>query len=315
MTDYLTHNRMFQGSTERQLNSNQLSQRQKQTLQMALWAGKILDSEDPILASKLKRLLLRAFAIYRRRKHLKTEKLHQYCCDLRHRMQQCLISQPNPLPRFWLRQHYAQFPYYVFLLLNELDEFSNSSSSNKWDVKQRTTNPRIYVRKARFLWFDPYKSWVALVRLFLAIATQNLTIVRLKQKLGSISLVPIQISNKPVIVRGIRLHYHDLYHLEVAQFERIQMGRHHVSGIHGINQSIFHRSPIVEEYDSFLDEARIAIHECLTRPSPFSQLKAFCWMILLLLQGINPVAVFVRHVRSLRRFLETSLYLNPNRLP
>ncbi|WP_242048776.1 MULTISPECIES: hypothetical protein [Nostocaceae] len=82
-----------------------------------------------------------------------------------------------------------------------------------------------------------------------------------------------------------------------------------MSGIHGINSRVFHASPIKEEYDSFLDEARIAIHEWLTRPTAFSQLKLLCWMTLLILQGINPFAVLIRHMRSLKKKPEEFLLL------
>ena len=118
--------------------------------------------------------------------------------------------------------------------------------------------------------------------------------------MGSISLIHIKIAGKNIKVRDFDIQYHDLYHLEVAQLERIRMGKYLVSGIHGINTAVFHRYEIIEEYDGFFDEARIAIHEVLTRTTPFSILKALCWMIWLMLQGINPLDVLVRHITSMK---------------
>ncbi|MER3495284.1 MAG: hypothetical protein C4323_25895, partial [Mastigocladus sp. ERB_26_2] len=106
-------------------------------------------------------------------------------------------------------------------------------------------------------------------------------IVKLKKILGYISLIPISVGGENIKLRGIGINYHDLYHLEVAQLDRILMGKSWVSGIHGINTAVFHDAPIIAEYDSYLDEARIAIHEGLTRATAFSIVKTFCWLILL----------------------------------
>jgi hypothetical protein len=100
-----------------------------------------------------------------------------------------------------------------------------------------------------------------------------------------------------------------LYHLEVAQLERIQIGKNWVSGIHGTNSQVFQASPIKEEYDSFLDEARIAIHEALTRPTARRQLKLLCWMTLLISQGINPLTVLIRNMRTMKKKPEEFLLL------
>jgi hypothetical protein len=89
------------------------------------------------------------------------------------------------------------------------------------------------------------------------------------------------------------------------------MGNVWVSGVHGINTKVFHGRAIATEYNGFLDEARIAIHEALTRPSPFSYLKVSCWLILLALEGINPVAVFIRHMQSMKQKYQ-SIFSNLN---
>ena len=106
-------------------------------------------------------------------------------------------------------------------------------------------------------------------------------------------------ANSPVIVRGYHICNHDLYHLEISHLERIQIGKHMVSGIHGINSPIFHDVPITEEYESFLDEARVAFHEWLTRTSLINTVKAFLWVNWLILNGINSFAVLYRHYKTL----------------
>ena len=109
------------------------------------------------------------------------------------------------------------------------------------------------------------------------------------------------INNSPVIVRGYYICNHDLYHLEISHLERIQIGKEMVSGIHGINSPIFHDVPITEEYESFLDEARVAFHEWLTRTSLINTFKAFLWMNWLIFNGINPFAVVYRHYKTLTK--------------
>lgn len=106
-------------------------------------------------------------------------------------------------------------------------------------------------------------------------------------------------NNLIVMVRGYPLCNHDLYHLEISQLERIKIGKYMVSGIHGINSPVFHNSPITEEYDSFLDEARVAFHEWLTRTSLINTLKAFLWINWLIFNRINAFAVIVRHYKTL----------------
>ena len=105
----------------------------------------------------------------------------------------------------------------------------------------------------------------------------------------------------PVTIRGYPLCNHDLYHIQVSKLQRIQIGKHMVSGIHGINAPIFHDLPITEEYESFLDEIRVAFHEWLTRTSLTNTVKAFIWAIWLIFKGINSFAVIYRHYKTLNR--------------
>ncbi|MBE9047176.1 hypothetical protein IQ255_22715 [Pleurocapsales cyanobacterium LEGE 10410] len=140
---------------------------------------------------------------------------------------------------------------------------------------------------------------------------------KLKIALGCISKEPVMYQGRLVMVRNTPLCYHDLHHLEVAKLERIRIGKHLVSGIHGINAPELHEFPIVAEYDGILDEVRVAFHEFLVKTSVYNTFKAFLWINWLLFKGINPIAVMWRHHKSLQRFLDNSLLAaaNLNDLP
>ena len=122
----------------------------------------------------------------------------------------------------------------------------------------------------------------------------------IKKIFGYVALDPAIVNNSPIVVRGYHLCNHDIYHLEVSRLERIQMGKYLVSGIHGINSLIFHDSPITEEYNSSLDEARVALHEWLTRTSLSNTFKTFFWIYWLISNGINPLAVIYRHYKAIQ---------------
>ena len=124
---------------------------------------------------------------------------------------------------------------------------------------------------------------------------------KLKIALGCISTKLVTNRNEIVKVRSLPLCQHDLYHLEVAQLERIQIGKYLVSGIHGINSPILHETPIIEEYDGILDEVRVAFHEFIVKTSIYNTVKIIVWMGWLILCRINPVAVFIRHYISLAK--------------
>lgn len=126
------------------------------------------------------------------------------------------------------------------------------------------------------------------------------TIPWFKKTFGHIAKDPAISNGSPVMVRGYDVCNHDLYHIEVSRLERIQIGKDAVSGIHGINCPIFHDTPITEEYDSSLDEVRIAFHEWLTRTSLINSLKAILWINWLIFNGINPLAVIYRHHKTVQ---------------
>ncbi len=117
---------------------------------------------------------------------------------------------------------------------------------------------------------------------------------------------PVRIAGYPLKLRGEFVNYHNLYHFEMSRLERILIGKDMVSGIHGFYSHMFHDAPIEIEYDGVLDEACLAVHEWMTRPSFYNTFKLINWSTWLVSQGINPFAVIFRHARSLWRFRQTS---------
>ena len=117
---------------------------------------------------------------------------------------------------------------------------------------------------------------------------------------------PVRIAGYPLKLRGEFLTYHNLYHFEMSRLERILIGKDMVSGIHGFYSQMFHDTPIEIEYDGVLDEARLAVHEWMTRTSFYNTFKLVNWSIWFVSQGINPFAVIFRHAKSLWRFKKTS---------
>ncbi|MDY6898983.1 MAG: hypothetical protein SWZ49_13025 [Cyanobacteriota bacterium] len=274
----------------------QFSRSQRIALEKALW--KIESSNNTnshLYKTRMKWLLLRAFTIYKRRQNLSTAELSKYQQALQQRLQACLELQP---------EKNIEIPYYLFSFWNEV--FNSANNINKQQTiktkpASKKNNIKELKRKNINIALSDYRKFcVALIKRSFDITNQSSTIIQLKKTLGCISLIPIKIGNEHIKVKGVCIHYHDLYHFEVAQLERIRMGKHMVSGVHGLKVSLFHNSLKPEEYDGFLDEARIAIHEGLTRPTAFSIIKALCWMTLLALQGINSFAVVIRHIKSMK---------------
>ncbi len=134
----------------------------------------------------------------------------------------------------------------------------------------------------------------------------------LKRLIGCDSGDPLVIGGYPLIVRNFWISRHNLDHIEVSRLDRILMGHDYVSGIHGFYSSMYHDSPIEPEYNGMLDEVRVFIHEAVTRPSIASLTKLLYWMIWMLGRGINPIAVIIRHIITLRRF-KKNLHLSQGR--
>jgi hypothetical protein len=310
------------------LQFEQLSRQQKLALAMTFLGKQVARSNNQSNEFHLKQLLLRAYIIYKRRHHFEASTLDKYKNDLKLRLQQYLAKQscnsqykyllPNYLSIFFKEVYSANLS-----IINQNDSHENGtqhlmryhevvSKVSQERLQQKYYNKLInfalsYLPNLNFRKFSVIKTKLSFnyhitwAKLCLAICTSHPVIVKLKKKYGCISLIPITIRNEHIKIEDVCIHYHDLCHLEVAQLERIQMGKYMVSGIHGLKVRIFHNLPNIQEYDGFLDEARIAIHEWLTRPTIFSCIKVICWMSLLILYGINPVSVTIRHIRSLEK--------------
>ncbi|BAZ67671.1 MAG: hypothetical protein KME28_14520 [Pelatocladus maniniholoensis HA4357-MV3] len=289
--------------TERDEAMENLSKRQKHALAMALWMENKSDRTNHVFARRIKQLLLRAFVIYQHRQQLLPDQLNKYHLDYKNRLKRCLDIMPESRICWQGDRFNIKIPFYLLLFLEEIftvypniEDEKSLESNNISQPSQSVADKSNYTKFG----FDYYIIWGKFVEWLIDISGKKSIIVELKKNLGYISLIPISVGGKNVKIRGIGINYHDLYHLEVAQLNRIQIGKNWVSGIHGINAGIFHDLPIVEEYDGYLDEARVAIHEGLTRPTAFSVLKTFCWLILLSLHGINSLAVLIRHLKSLK---------------
>jgi hypothetical protein len=310
------------------LKSEQLSQQQKLALAMTFLGKQVAQSNNQSNEFHLKQLLLRAYIIYKRRHQLEPSTLDKYKNDLKLRLQQYLAKQscnsqykyllPNYLSIFFKEVYSANLS-----IIDQKDTHENRTQhlmryqemftkASQGILQQKYYNKLInfalsYLPNLNFLKFSVIKRkfsfnyHITWAKLCLAICTSHPVIVKLKKQYGCISLIPVTIRNEHIKIENVCIHYHDLCHLEVAQLERIQMGKYMVSGIHGLKVKIFHNLPNIQEYDGFLDEARIAIHEWLTRPTIFSCIKVICWMSLLILYGINPVSVTIRHIRSLEK--------------
>ncbi|MBF2067345.1 MAG: hypothetical protein IGS39_23445 [Calothrix sp. C42_A2020_038] len=128
----------------------------------------------------------------------------------------------------------------------------------------------------------------------------NFVLKWLGKRLGSNTAELVKIDDNYIKIRGYLITYHDLHHLEASYLDRVLIGRHMVSGIHGIDSDMFHDSPIVEEYDGLLDEVRVVFHEWVSRPSLFTTIKGLFWMFWLTLFGINSIAVLFRHMKVMK---------------
>jgi transposase len=90
-----------------------------------------LDAGDIVLAPRMKAVLLRAFALHKRRDTLAASTLYQYRCDLRRRVDRCLASQPANLHGRRLQKHYAKIQDHLFLFLDDATIPPTNNSSEQ----------------------------------------------------------------------------------------------------------------------------------------------------------------------------------------
>jgi transposase len=78
-----------------------------------------IEAGDAVFAPRMKAVLLRAFAIHKRRDTLAASTLYQYQCDLQRRVHRCLALEPaNPHGRR-LQKRYTKIQDHVFLFLDD----------------------------------------------------------------------------------------------------------------------------------------------------------------------------------------------------
>jgi transposase len=78
-----------------------------------------LEAGDTVFAPRMKAVLLRAFAIHKRRDTLAASTLYQYRCDLQRRVDRCLASQPTNAHGRRLQKRYAKIQDHLFLFLED----------------------------------------------------------------------------------------------------------------------------------------------------------------------------------------------------
>jgi transposase len=78
-----------------------------------------IEAGDTVFAPRMKAVLLRAFAIHKRRDTLATSTLYQYRCDLRRRVHRCLALQPTNRHGRRLQKRYAKIQDHLFLFLDD----------------------------------------------------------------------------------------------------------------------------------------------------------------------------------------------------
>lgn len=131
----------------------------------------------------------------------------------------------------------------------------------------------------------------------------------IKRALGCLSYdIVIRGNEKPLKIKNYVYNYHNLFHYEISNLDRVVMGEDRVSGIHGFYSPMFHDRNFEPEYNGMLDEARVAIHEWITRTSIFSTLKALNWIIWLASMKINPILVVVDHTKSIKEYKGDKLF-------
>lgn len=79
----------------------------------------------------MKRLLLRAFVIHKRRTKLKENTLYQYRCDLKRRLSKCLDIQPTHKDGIRLSIRYTQIQESLFLFLEDASVPPTNNSSER----------------------------------------------------------------------------------------------------------------------------------------------------------------------------------------
>jgi transposase len=96
-----------------------------------------LETGDTVFAPRMKAVLLRAFAIHKRRDTLAASTLYQYRCDLQRRVDRCLASQPtNPHGRR-LQKRDTKMRDHLFLFLEDAS-MPPTNNASEHAIRMRT---------------------------------------------------------------------------------------------------------------------------------------------------------------------------------
>jgi transposase len=96
-----------------------------------------LEAGDTVFAPRMKAVMLRAFAIHKRRETLAPSTLYQYRGDLQRRLDRCLASQPtNPQGRR-LQKRYTKIRDHLFVFLED-DSVPPTNNSSEQAIRMST---------------------------------------------------------------------------------------------------------------------------------------------------------------------------------
>lgn len=90
-----------------------------------------IEAGDKIFAPRMKLVLLRAFAIHKRRGRLAESTLYQYRCDLRRRLEGCLALVPTHQDGLRLKKRYLTIKDHLFLFLEDASVPPTNNSSEQ----------------------------------------------------------------------------------------------------------------------------------------------------------------------------------------
>jgi transposase len=90
-----------------------------------------VDAGDTVFAPTMKKLLLRAFVIHRRRSQISASTLYQYRCDLKRRLTRTLALEPDNEHGIRLRKRYGSIKDHLFVFLEDASIPPTNNSSEQ----------------------------------------------------------------------------------------------------------------------------------------------------------------------------------------
>jgi transposase len=90
-----------------------------------------IEAGDTVFAKRMKRVLLRAFVIHRKREHLAASTLARYRWDLKRRLAACLALEPEHSEGLRLKKRYLKIQDHLFLFLEDASIPPTNNSSEQ----------------------------------------------------------------------------------------------------------------------------------------------------------------------------------------